>query len=135
MPAQANQPQGTIFSCDNRHSGTASRRRNGAPLTRDDSKASYAVIRHNILTYESGGVVEVTRGRENADRALKALAEGQSSGDRQEGWRYFCEKTSLKVGMDPGQATQLRQAALELRESAADPNPGANPTFSPSKNS
>lgn len=92
---------------------------NGGLLNRDESKTSYAIIRHNILTYESGGVVEVVRGRENADQLLKALAEGQGSGDRQEGWRYFCEKTNLKVGTDPEQATQLRQADLEMRESHA----------------
>ena len=39
----------------------------GVSLTRDESKASYAIIRHNIRTYESGGVVLVIKGKENAD--------------------------------------------------------------------
>jgi len=92
----------------------------GSPfLTRDESKASFAIIRHNIRTYESAGVVQVVKGRENADTMLKNLTGGQSSADRQEGWRYFCEKTDLRPGMDPEEATQRRQAALELRESEA----------------
>jgi len=41
----------------------------------------------------------------------------QSPADRHEGWRYFLEKTDLKPGMDPAQATNLRQTDLEIRES------------------
>lgn len=66
--------------------------------------------------------MEVIRGREGADRSLRALAEHQASKDRQDGWRYFCEKTTLKAGTDPAEATRLRQAALELRESKAKPD-------------
>ena len=32
-------------------------------LTNDELKASYVVIRHNVRTYESAGVVEVVKGR------------------------------------------------------------------------
>ncbi len=41
----------------------------------------------------------------------------QSSTDRHEGWRYFLEITDLKAGMDAAEATERRQAALEMRES------------------
>jgi hypothetical protein len=97
-------------------------RLNGVPLTRDESKASYAIIRHNIRTYESGGVVLVTKGRENAEARVKHFETGQSSEDRHAGWRYFVEKSDLKAGMDPAEATNLRQMKLEMRESQAQPD-------------
>jgi hypothetical protein len=99
------------------------------PLTRDESKASYAIIRHNIRTYESGGVVLVVKGRENAEIRVKHFETGQSSEDRHAGWRYFVEKSDLKAGMDPTEATNLRQMKLEIRESQAvpEPTPLANP--------
>ena len=88
-------------------------------MTNDESKASYVVIRHNVRTYESGGVVEVVKGRQNAESTLKRFESEQSSADRHEGWRYFLEKTTLKAGTDPAEATELRQAELERRESKA----------------
>jgi hypothetical protein len=78
------------------------------------------VIRHNIRTYQSAGVVEVVKGRQNADAALRKFLECQSPSDHHEGWRYFFEKTDLKAGMDPAEATRLRQAHLESRESKAE---------------
>ena len=91
-------------------------------LTRDESKSSYAIIRHNIRTYESGGVVLVVKGRDNADIRVKHFETGQSSEDRHAGWRYFVEKSDLKAGMDPAEATNLRQMKLEMRESQALPD-------------
>jgi hypothetical protein len=88
-------------------------------LTHDELKASYVVIRHNVRTYESAGVVEVVKGRQSAESALKQFENNQSSADRHEGWRYFLEKTNLKAGTDPTEATELRQAELERRESKA----------------
>ena len=82
-------------------------------------KASYVVIRHNVRTYESAGVVEVVKGRTNAESTLKNFESEQSSSDRHEGWRYFLEKTTLKAGTDPTEATELRQAELERRETKA----------------
>jgi hypothetical protein len=93
----------------------------GVSLTRDESKASYAIIRHNIRTYESGGVVLVIKGKENAELRVKHFEAGQSSEDRHAGWRYFVEKSDLKAGMDPAEATNLRQMKLEIRESQAQP--------------
>jgi hypothetical protein len=88
-------------------------------LTNDELKASYAVIRHNVRTYESAGVVEVVKGRQNAESTLKNFEAEQSSADRHEGWRYFLEKSTLKAGTDPAEATELRQAELESRETKA----------------
>lgn len=84
---------------------------------RDESKASYAVIRYNQRTYVSGGVMAIVKGRESAESTVRQFEAGQSSGDRQEGWRYFLEMTDLKPGMDPKEATDLRQARLDVRES------------------
>ena len=86
---------------------------------RDESKGSFAVIRYNLRTYVSGGVVAIIKGKSNAETTLKNLEGQQSSEDRHEGWRYFLEKTELKAGMDPQEATSLRQVNLELRESQA----------------
>jgi hypothetical protein len=91
----------------------------GASLIREELKACYAVIRHNVRTYESAGVMEVLRGRPNAESALRKFESCQDSADRHEGWRYFLEKTSLKPGSDPAEATAIRQEELELRESKA----------------
>jgi len=82
-----------------------------------ESKASFAIVRYNARTYDSGGVMAVVKGREEAEAALKQLERSQNPGDRDAGWRYFLEKTDLRAGMDPQKATNLRQARLELRES------------------
>ena len=59
------------------------------------------------------------RGKQNAESELKNFQDSQGSADRHEGWRYFIEKTDLKAGTDPAEATQQRQAELEVRESKA----------------
>lgn len=92
-------------------------------MTRDESKASYAVIRHNVRTYESGGVVEIVKGLQNAESTMKEFEAGQSPEDRHVGWRYFLEKTKLTAGTNPAEATHLRQTELENRESEAVPPP------------
>jgi hypothetical protein len=85
----------------------------------DDSKASFALIRHNVRTYESGGVMAVIKGRVNAESSVGQFERSQTSEDRHAGWRYFLEKTDLKAGMNPTEATSLRQMRLEVRESEA----------------
>jgi len=93
------------------------RQRNGLFLTRDDLTSSYAIIRHNIRTYQSAGVVSVVRGKHSAESELRNFEDSQDSFDRHEGWRYFIEKTDQMPGTDPIKATQQRQAELEERES------------------
>ena len=61
----------------------------------------------------------VVRGKATADSEVKRFEESQHSSDRHEGWRYFIDKTDLKAGTDPAEATQRRQAELEARESKA----------------
>ncbi len=92
---------------------------NGLSLTRDEQNASYAIIRHNVRTYRSDGVIEVVKGKQGAESVLKKLEAGQHSSDRHEGWRYFIEKTDQKAGTNPTEATDRRQAELEGRESKA----------------
>jgi hypothetical protein len=72
-----------------------------------------------VRTYRSAGVVEVVRGKQNAESAVKKFEESQSSSDHHEGWRYFLEKSELKAGTQPAEATQLRQMDLETRETKA----------------
>ena len=88
-------------------------------LTRDESTGSYAIIRHNVRTYESAGVMRVVTGKQNAEAAVKQFEDGQNFEDRHAGWRYFPERTGIKSGTDPALATQLRQKELEVRESKA----------------
>ena len=92
---------------------------NGFYLTRDDLTSSYAIIRHNIRTFQSAGVLAVVRGRHNAESELKKFEDSQESSDRHDGWRYFVEKTQVKPRGDPIEATEQRQAELEKRESKA----------------
>ena len=98
---------------------------NGHFLTREELSGSYAIIRHNVRTYRSDGVVEVVKGKQNAESALKKLQGSQTSTDHHEGWRYFLEETELKPGMDPAQATRQRWTEFEARESKAmgEPSP------------
>lgn len=103
---------------------------NGSFLKLFSIADSYAIIRYNIRTYESDGVQVVVRGKQTAESELKRLEECQDSSDRHEGWRYLIDKTSLKAGTDPIEATRHRQAELELRESKAM-QPGA-PGLAPS---
>ena len=91
----------------------------GLFLTRDDLSSSYVIIRHNIRTFRSAGVLAVVKGRHNAELELKKFEDAQDSSDRHEGWRYFIEKTDLTAGTDPAEATRHRQAELEKRESKA----------------
>ena len=100
---------------------------------RDESKASYAIIRYNVRTYESGGVVAVLKGKTIAETTVAQIEREQRAQDRQEGWRYFIEKTDLRPGMDPLEATKLRQTRLEVRESEAPPFPPQGP-FPPRHN-
>ena len=100
---------------------------NGTLLTRDQLNTAYAIIRHNVRTYRSAGVVEVVRGKQNAEIAVKKLLDLQPSSDHHEGWRFFFEKTEMKVGTDPSHATDLRQAELEVRESKAQEADALNP--------
>ncbi|HTS08195.1 MAG TPA: hypothetical protein VMP68_21670 [Candidatus Eisenbacteria bacterium] len=96
---------------------------NGFLLTINDSSASYAIIRYNIRTYRSAGVVAVIGGKDQAELELKKFEDAQDSSDRHEGWRYLIDKTDLKAGTDPAEATLHRQAELEKRESKAMRDP------------
>jgi hypothetical protein len=75
-----------------------------------------------VRTYRSAGVIAVVRGKPKAESTVKAFQESQNSSDHHEGWRYFFEKTGIAPGTDPAEATKLRQAELELRESKAAPD-------------
>ncbi len=61
----------------------------------------------------------MVRGKTTAEATLKNLEASQNSADRHQGWRYFIERSSIKPGTDPAEATHLRQAELEVRESKA----------------
>jgi hypothetical protein len=97
---------------ENRSAATAV----GCDMT-DKSESSFAVVRFNEQTYQSGGVVAVIKGIEAAQRTLKDFDWCQSEENRRVGWRHFLEETDLRPGMDPEKATKLRQVRLDLQES------------------
>lgn len=88
-------------------------------MTNEELNGSYAIIRHNVRTYRSGGVVEVVKGKHHAESTLQKIAACQDPSDHHAGWRYFIEKTNQRPGIDPVEATQRRQQELEARESRA----------------
>jgi hypothetical protein len=82
----------------------------------DKANFSFAVVRFNEQTYQSGGVVSVIKGIEAAQRTLNDFDWCQGEENRRVGWRYFLEKTDLPPGMDPEKATTLRQVRFDLQE-------------------
>ena len=92
---------------------------NGFLLTIDENNASYAIICYNIRTYCSAGVVAVIGGKHQAELEMKKFEDAQNSSHRHEGWRYLIDKTDLKAGTNPAEATMHREAELERRESKA----------------
>src|SRR6266516_4286755 len=58
-----------------------------------------------------------SRSHAAAEHLLRDYEFGQSDQDRHNGWRYFLEETDLVPGMSADEATKLRQARLERRES------------------
>jgi len=59
----------------------------------------------------------VVKAHTAAEHLLRDYESGQSDQDRHNGWRYFLEETDLVSGMSADEATKLRQARLERRES------------------
>ena len=51
-----------------------------------ESKGSFAVIRYNLRTYESGGVMAVIKGKESAESVLKQFEQSQKRFDAL--WRF-----------------------------------------------
>jgi hypothetical protein len=64
-------------------------------------------------------VVEVVKGKQLAESTLQKLEACQDSSDHHEGWRYLIDRSELKPGTDPTEATRQRQRELEARESKA----------------
>lgn len=88
----------------------------------DQRQPSFALIRFNHNTYESGGVMAVVRGRSAAEKLLRDFEWGQTENDRYSGWRYFLEESDLDSGIDAQKATKLRQMQLDLREAKSSPS-------------
>ena len=82
----------------------------------DKSESSFAVVRFNERTYQSGGVLAVIKGIDVAQRTLNDFDWCLSEENRRVGWLYFLEETDLRPGMDPEKATKLRQVRLDLQE-------------------
>lgn len=88
-------------------------------MTREEQSGSYVIIRYNIRTYRSAGVVEVVKGKQVAESTVRELEACQDPADRHEGWRYLIHESDLPPGTNPAEATLLRQKELDTRESKA----------------
>ena len=69
----------------------------------------------SAITFGPTGPPErvVLSGRHNAESELKKFENFQDFSDRHEGWRYLIDRTNLKAGTDPAEATRHRQAELK----------------------
>ena len=76
---------------------------NGFYLIRDDLTSSYAIIRHNIRTFRSAGVLAVVKGRHKAESELKKF-EGKRVGNRILDW------WGLSMPCSPGRRGQFGDA-------------------------
>lgn len=79
--------------------------------------STFAIVRFNEKTYDRGVVIAVIKGRANAEANLAEIQGVQESSDWVAGWRYFIEQSDLVAGMDPQEATRVRQAVFDRRES------------------
>jgi hypothetical protein len=82
----------------------------------EQKHSSFALIRFNRNTYQSGGVMAVVSRRSDAEKLLRDFDWAQSDKDRQAGWQYFLEESDLEPGTNADNATDLRQAQLDQRE-------------------
>ena len=79
--------------------------------------SSFAIVRYNHRTFQSGGVVAVVRGQAAAQKLLLAFQGSQGEENSHAGWRYFLEETDLAPGMEADKATKVRQARLDRQDS------------------
>ena len=82
----------------------------------DKSESSFAVVRFNEQTCQSGGVVAVIKGTKAAETTLNDYDWCLSDENRRVGWRYFLEETDLLPGMEPEKATRIRQVRFDLQD-------------------
>ena len=86
---------------------------------RNKSTICFAIVRYNRLTYQSGGVMAIIRGRGKAETEVAQFESEQSIEDRFAGWGYFLEQTDFQPGMDLQKATSLRQTLQDVIETKA----------------
>ncbi len=72
-------------------------------MRRDESKASFSIIRYNFRTYESGGVMAVIKGRGNGETKIGHFEGGQSKEDRNAGWRLLPRTNRSEAWDGPGE--------------------------------
>jgi hypothetical protein len=76
---------------------------------RDESKASFEIVRHNLRTGEPWSVVEVVKGRGHAEHAVDRHNRHLTPGEQDAGWSHFLQETKTRPGTDPKLATELAQ--------------------------
>ena len=83
---------------------------------RTKSTICFAIVRYNRLTYQSGGVMAIVKGRGKAETGVAQFESELSIEDRFAGWGYFLEQTDFQPGMDLQKATSLRQTRQDAIE-------------------
>lgn len=76
---------------------------------RDESKASFEIVRHNLRTGETWSVVEVVKARGHAENAVDRHDRHLTPEAKDAGWSPFLQETKTRAGTDPKLATELAQ--------------------------
>jgi hypothetical protein len=87
---------------------------------RDESKASFEIVRHNLRAGETWSIVEVVKGRGHAENAVDRHNRHLTSEENEAGWSHFLQETKTPPGTDPKLATEVAQqraARLKARSS------------------
>jgi hypothetical protein len=74
----------------------------------DESRVSYAIMRHNSKHPEQTTVAEVVRGLGTAQRAVDRYAGKLTKDERDAGWDYFLQETTLKPRAPPKARRSLK---------------------------
>ncbi len=81
---------------------------------RDESKAIFAILCHNLQSGERSSVVNIVRGVAAAEQAVERYDRRLTQQKRDAGWQHVRMKTTtLKLGTDPKLATRI--LAMEAR--------------------
>ena len=82
----------------------------------DETKASYAVIKHRFGTSKGSEVVWVIRGKALAAQMVEEYNRKLTTSERQDGWGHYRERTDMKPGTDPELATKYWWQDRETRQ-------------------
>jgi hypothetical protein len=86
----------------------------------DETKASYAIIKHRFGTSEGSEVVWVIRGKDPAARMVEEYNRKLTALEQHDGWGHYFVRTDMKPGTNPKLATKYWWQEREMRRAKAD---------------